>query len=238
MTNNHDDVMRKVEALLRLSLKAGTPEEAATAAAKASELALKYGIDLNKVNTSGKAKIEKEFAKATAADYHQWLASAVARLNACVPLMSGNTFIFNGRHANAITARLQFEYLVEAMGRLNREAVKAQSFGYNTRARKEFRDSFKFGCSQALCYILRKRYDELRSQGMSDRQENALVVANYFDQEDHAIRDALNLGNPRQARERKTELRINPAAYMQGAAAATSINLGAQVATTERKQLT
>ncbi len=238
MTTEHADIQSKLEKLLRLAARAGTPEEAAAAAGKAAELALKHGIDLNRVNTS-EVKFNQEQTDINASHlWVQWIASSVATLNACRGRLNNatSTVSFVGRMHNAMSAKVQFEYIIESIGRFNREAVAKQNFGNDSRRRKIFRDSFRTGAAQAMANILRREYERLRSEGIKDQpQANALVVANYFDQEQALIDQ--HLGTTRRAKAKSATIRNNEA-YMQGAAAATKISLNKQVDMTPKRQLT
>ena len=229
------DHMRKVEALLRLAAKAGTPEEAASAAAKAAELCLRYGIDMQALGTSESRAIRDELSGLDIGGDSKWagiIAFAVGKLNAARGQFVGKRIRFTGRMDNATNAKVQFEYLIETVNRLNREAVKGR--GFEKRELSLFRRNFRMGAASALAIILKKRYDDLRRAGLPDQTGTALVVANYFDQEDAAL-DA-QLGKYK-IKSQAIAVTDN-GAFKAGALAAHGIRLNSQVAgETSRKRL-
>lgn len=236
MTTN--DTMRKIEALLRLAAKAGTPEEAASAAAKAAELALKNGIDLQKMGTAESRSFETDASAGYAANDTKWIgiiAYAVALINACKGAFVDGTdgkahCQFVGRMGNATNAKVQLEYLVTTVNRLNREHVAGR--GFEKAELRRHRHAFRLGAASALAEILKKKYEEMRLSGLP-QGANALVVAGYFDQEQAAL-DAHVGGRYKSKQVSVVNKASDREAYMAGAVAAAGIGLDKQVATATR----
>jgi len=86
-TEEQTAVLEKVEKLLRLAARNTSPEEAASATAKAQDLLLAYNLDVEAVGkggTSSEAKRERQAIKGGMYQYQRELWSAVARLNFCM----------------------------------------------------------------------------------------------------------------------------------------------------------
>jgi hypothetical protein len=80
-------VLEKVEKLLRLAARNTSPEEAASATAKAQDLLLAYNLDVEAVGkggTASEARRERQAIKGGMYQYQRELWSAVARLNFCM----------------------------------------------------------------------------------------------------------------------------------------------------------
>lgn len=79
-------ILEKIEKLFRLAAKSGTPEEAASATAKAQELLVAYNLDaelVGKTGASADAKREQQKIKGGMYTYQQYLWHAVSELNFC-----------------------------------------------------------------------------------------------------------------------------------------------------------
>ena len=241
---DHNDQMREIEALLRLAAKAGTQEEAASAAAKAAELGVRYGIDLAAMGTAeSRAFNSVESEERLSASDQKWvgiIAHAVANLNACRGAFYAATrtqthIRFTGRMGNAMNAKMQLEYLTQTVNRLNHEAVSGK--GFEKRELSAHRRAFRLGAASALMIILREKYEAMRKQGIDQSATGtALVVASYFDQEQAALDQ--HLGSEKAKLITVQTDKTDRAAFMAGALAAKKINLNAQIAGAhDRKQI-
>lgn len=85
LTREQQDIIPKIEKLLNLAAKAGTPEEAASATAKAQELLAKYNLDsaVLETNSGDKGKREQSKVDGGTYSYQRGLWRAVAALNFC-----------------------------------------------------------------------------------------------------------------------------------------------------------
>lgn len=80
-------VLEKVEKLMKLAAKGATPEEAASATAKAQALLVAYNLSAELVGNTGPAadaKREKQKIKGGMYQYQRYLWNAVAKLNFCL----------------------------------------------------------------------------------------------------------------------------------------------------------
>ncbi len=178
---NPTDTIKK---LLRLAQSANE-NEAALAAERAAELALKYGINLSQVNTSEHPhKTEDGF---TLKNPSQWVSNIIAGVclvNACDyyrwATPSDVTYRLVGRPHAIEATRLIASYLIEAVKRLNREHVTA--YHYTTQQRADYRKAFRLAASQRLYARLHQKHQSLQSQANQTKAQ-ALVVQNYYQNE-------------------------------------------------------
>ena len=181
--------MSPIETIQKLLALAagGTEHEAALAAEKANELALKYNIDL--------IKLQHPISDTTSETYdekaQQWISniiSGVSLVNAVKHFRSPalNSFryrLVGKKHNIQITISIT-EYLVREVKRLNTAQCKSHFHLDNSSERAAYRKAFRLGASQRLYRRLREQYNSLRTQDTSALRitgSNALVVANYFD---------------------------------------------------------
>lgn len=234
-------ILDRLKKLLNLAERGGTEEEAASAAEMAANIALKYGIDLATVQGSSPAGPGiKQGYIVTEPKYQVWinnLVMACCALNACQgywvtsPGNKSVAWVATGSEASVMTVIHTVNYLIAATKRLNRSYVKSRALDKS--GRKDFRDSFRLAASQRLAWRMTKRLEELRTQDGKAQEatgQNALVVANYFDQQMSEIEKffqerGLNIVYKPAASKRVA----SPDGYRAGLEAGESISLDTQV---------
>ncbi len=120
----HTDAVDKVRKILRLADKAGTPEEAAAAMSRAQALIDTYKLESTMIEADETAQpdepIEDYGRKFAPLDsqkqlirWRYWLASSVAKANACETYASGGWTHIVGRASDVETVRYLFGYIVK-----------------------------------------------------------------------------------------------------------------------------
>ncbi len=181
-------VLPKIEALLRLADKGknSSPEEAASAAAKAQELLLAYNLDSSLVGAGGEdGRREEQKTKGGFYLYQRDLWKAVAELNFCLHFVSGeyvnertqrqnwdgtwytltqDTWKKHhrliGKRVNVIATRNMAEYLEAAIEALVTEKVIPR--GHKNQSR--FANSFREGAAHTILLKLAERRSELLAE--------------------------------------------------------------------------
>lgn len=188
-------VIEKIRKLLALAERGGTPEEAATAAAMAANIALKHNLDLRKIQEDAHKANErpgiKGFDVYQSDKYEIWINNivhAVCEMNACStffePRPSSVHYIVVGRPTVIPVVKLTIEYLVAATLRLNTVAVK--KYGLTQDERRQFRKAFRITCSATILRRMRALLEEMRTKddvAATATGSTALVVADYFEEE-------------------------------------------------------
>lgn len=173
---NMEAILEKIAKLFALAAKAGTPEEAASAAAKANELMTTYNLSLGEVErTSGvkAGKREKSEVSGGFYQYQRYLYQVVAELNFChyfcvdeyvrfdVPRMYRGRPTWSrrvskhkliGRMANVAATKAMASYLEAAVTRLAKKRL-TNSWGAvdHRQLGGNWGISFKTGAVDDLC---------------------------------------------------------------------------------------
>lgn len=246
-----DDILaitRKIQALLNLAQNAGATEaEAANAAAKASAIAMKYGIDLAAVQTGGASKaIPVGSAEVFRADkYEAWvwdLLAGLAHANACKPFFInfGYAVSYNvvGSEVAVITIRSMMTYLEAAVLRLNRQAVSGR--GLTMPQRRAFRAGFRTACARRIYRRIVDAFEATRTKDDAAKAavgSTALVVADYWQKQIAEIDAwmAENMGDMKTRKSRSRDLSTvshhEVAGAIAGKAAGDRVSLDAQLET-------
>lgn len=192
---NNSAVIEKIKKLLALANDGGaTEEEAATAASMASALAIKYSMDLAKIQLSGQPTAKEGVEDQTVYEsdkYEPWIASLIHGLVA----LNGGTFYFSnwgssvhyrviGKPTALAVIRLMIPYLVKSVKRLNTEAVKR--YGFTMDQRRAFRAGFRQSCAFRLYERMGEKAEEMRTKddvAQKTTGSTALVVLNHFEQD-------------------------------------------------------
>lgn len=202
----------KIQKLLNLAAKAGTPEEAAAANAKAQELLAAYNLDVVMVSQAGGQDGRREELKLRggAYQYQRDLWQRVAELNFCVywtqtyraehrgQVRRMKRHILVGRVVNTTATRVMAEYLEQAVERITREELHGDTKQLFSRWAVSFRE----GCIATICDKLMARRREMlwkeRRKAARAAEEaeksgastsRALTLATYVDQERDANLD-------------------------------------------------
>jgi hypothetical protein len=192
-------ILDKVEKLLRLAGKAGTPEEAATATAKAQELLVAYNLSselVGKTGSAADAKREQQKIKGGMYEYQRYLWGAVAELNFCHHFTRQERAIRNririawdgskqryeqtfwqhqhciiGKRVNARLTVTMAQYLEQAIERL----VMAR---YPLNSQRFMREAIAFreGMSDELYWRLTEKRRQLVAEEEARRQRNAAAA--------------------------------------------------------------
>lgn len=116
-----ESIVSKIKKLMALS-KSSNENEAASAAAKAQELLLKYNIELSEIqDTTVETKLTKEFLELFGRNEVTWkkhLAHGVANANLCKGVGSGNGMYFLGKKHNIEIAIYMYQTLVNDLERI------------------------------------------------------------------------------------------------------------------------
>ena len=171
------DIADKIKKMLALA-KSDNPAEAALAAGKAAELALKHGIDIDKLNAKP-SMVEKgiTFSK----EWETLIAANVARLHGVAVMTDGNHILFIGRDDPSHVAAQVHYYLVNAVKAMNKLAVSSR--GLQRHERAQFRKNFRHAASYEIARRLRQRLKELttdNAQAQKTTGSTALVVQNHL----------------------------------------------------------
>jgi Protein of unknown function (DUF2786) len=171
--NEKDAILNKIKKLLALS-HSPNENEAVVAAQKANELLTKYNLSLGDVY-SGENVFTKEIicTYKKAISWKGQLLAGVAFLNFCIAYevrFDGiSASVLYGRQANAITGKVQWEYLVDVVEKLN-----AQSNFVGLAAR----NAFKIGCAVRIANRMRSIVEDQERTGIysEGNSVSALVV--------------------------------------------------------------
>lgn len=124
---DRNDIITRVQKLLRMAADKSSPQEAAIAAGRARHLIDEYQLDDDELTTADVSKVEfGEDFRATGRQCDTWIgqtAVAVGKLNDCrsLWLRDRNTFQrgiqFSGLKVDAVCATLQLHYLIDVCAR-------------------------------------------------------------------------------------------------------------------------
>ncbi len=223
-----EEIIRKLLSLAQ----GGTEHEAQLAAQKASEIALKYGIDLLAFQTSKSDYQDKDFSDVKVDQWVSNILAGVCLVNAVKYYRAANiegwTYRLIGKEHATASAKAITEYLIQAIKRLQGEAIRRH--GLSQQERSQYRKSFRLGASQRLYQRFLEQYVEMRTTNNPATGNNALVVADYFDQSSREIEEFIeqaNLGLTRTA-SRTIAIRSHDG-YFEGVTAGNQISLNTQV---------
>jgi len=178
-----DKIRERIRKLLALADNNPSPEEAALAASKAAELALEYGLEIDRIREErGEKPLPPEWFyldEELISDPHAWvgsLAEAICEANAC-------RFVFIncgalgwrlggvGRKDAQDIVRLTYAYISESLRRTQRQYIMRAQLG-SAKARREYRYSYRMGYSLTVSKRIKSWADGLQAQS----GKNALVL--------------------------------------------------------------
>jgi hypothetical protein len=176
----------KIEKLLNHSAKAGTPEESALFAAKASELLTLYNLDASTIEANGGGAGRREDTVKHGGIYawQRALWQTVAETNFCMywtqeyrtPRARGDGKIVDSRRhrlvgklVNVRSAIVIAEYLEGAIERITRDYLGSDAKKLYSRSAHSFRD----GATETMVGKLRRRYEERLAE---DRAKTAAAA--------------------------------------------------------------
>lgn len=185
MSNNPEELIRKLLAMA----EGGTEHEAALAAQRANELALKYNIDLIALQSKNDDAMGQDMLDGRTQQWISNILHGVCLVNAVKfyhqTMLDGNErYKLYGKAHNVRLAKMIASYLVKEVKRLNTHHVKQHEHLDNPSERGAYRKAFRLAASQRLYARLREQYNELRTNDTTTLKVTglrALVVANYFD---------------------------------------------------------
>ncbi len=164
------DIEDKIKKLLRLSKGAGTPEEAATAAARAQELIDKYNIDraiLDKKENAVEEPI-KEFTINYGKKYSTWkaeLAYTLSKHNNLFQFRRGAQSIIIGRESDFNSFLYMYNFLLKEIDNIYKKLSSGLGLG------KEYGQSFRLGVVDTLKRRLQESRAEYRKKLMEQSDE-------------------------------------------------------------------
>jgi Protein of unknown function (DUF2786) len=170
---SQESIAELIRALLSKTVARGaTPEEAASAAAKAQELLNKYNLDMAAVEReTGRQRDDYgrfDFASGIAKADLQWaseLLAGVARNNFCYPILMNDgqtdTFVLVGRPENVEVAEYMLRYLITEILRLRRDAWRTQG-KYSGEHQPQWRKHFGLGAVRTINRMLREQRERDR----------------------------------------------------------------------------
>lgn len=229
------DPKEKILKLLRLA-ESANENEAALAAERAAELAIKHGIDISTLNTDTDYLDDKVESRKR----EQWvafLAGAIAQLNACKCYLSDGDYHFVGRPSSVAACKATLQYLIQTIKRLNREAVS--SYNWSREERQQYRKSFRLHASLRVTERLRQKLADMKAHGIKTEGSttNALTVQSYFKQEQENITAFLD-GKVKLGKSRAVRITTKSAhGAIDGAKAGSSISLDEQITSKNQLQI-
>ncbi len=223
-----DKVLEQVKGLLAKTVEKGaTVEEAAAAAAKASELMLKYNIERSALEEKWREEtlvIGKKYVKLPWTD--RWMKDlmyAVARNNFCRVVYHGSSHYVTvvGAEHNVQVCEHLFDYLQRQAKRLTEQAwrqVKDYPEQYTTRG--GYRNAFRYGFIDMVNLRLQKMRFGVEEK---DETSKALIVGM-----DAAVEAALKQAFPELRSAKQTDVK-DGYAYRDGARAGQAVALQSAV---------
>lgn len=241
-------IISKIQKVMTLAERGGTPEEAAAAAAKVQQLLFRHNLTMTDVTAVSDAQnIKAQYANTTVnlgverrqvVGWRRDLLAALARLNFCYPLLwrGEPNMQLIGKPENIAAVVQMYEYLATTIDRLSAEGwemTKKNNGGkaptvwsdvvykYIPQHAKNYRGSF----SQGAVYTV---VDRLKAQRDADIHEHAgstaLMVVTERELEQAANNYYSNIGK---AKTKRMDMDAN--AYESGQRAGAKIGLGKQV---------
>jgi len=183
MSAELDKIRERIRKLLALADNNPSPEEAALAASKAAELALEYGLELDKIRESkGEAPLPPSWFHLDdeyASEPHEWLgqlAVTICEANGCRFIWMnhgahGWRLGGAGRQESHDVVRLSYAYITESMRRTQRQYIVKANLG-SAKARREYRYAYRMGYSLTVAKRIKTWADGLKAQA----SKNALVL--------------------------------------------------------------
>ena len=243
----------RIQKLMRLAADpAATPEEAATAAAMAAELSIRYNIDLADVTNDEHA--EKHFEQGTAnpklkvygrdRKAFTFLTSAISKLYGCQDFVrtrkdkSFAQFVFIGQKHNIEMAETWTDYLWQSCLRANRQFNKTDERRKHMNAAEKYKadGNFRYHFAWIVYGRLKAKFEELNQQGAKDSEgtSTALAVSTWYEQERKEltawIAQHMNLRKARATR----SMKIDVLAANAGREAGQRVSLDAQITAKSR----
>lgn len=178
-----DKIRERIRKLLALADNNPSPEEAASAASKAAELALEYGLELDKIRESkGEKSLPPEWFyidEEHVSDPHPWIGA----LGEAICSSNGCRFVFVncgelgwrlagvGRKDAQDIVRLTYAYISESLRRTQRQYIMKAQLG-SAKARREYRYAYRMGYSMTVAKRVQAWADGLKAQV----SKNSLVL--------------------------------------------------------------
>ena len=171
------DISEKLRKLLALADRAGTPEEAANAFARAQELATKHRIELATINPDGVSDpLVEEGVRATDGKrimgWKKKLAWGMDSLGVFVLSHTGSkagTFTFAGKRSDVDTASYMYHAIAAQIERLAKQQAQGQG--------RRYANAFKMGAALTVRKRLKEQFacttKDAKEQGAN---ETALVL--------------------------------------------------------------
>lgn len=232
-----DKIRERIRKLLALADNNPSPEEAAAAASKAAELALEYGLELDKIAADKGEKplppswfyLDDEYV----AEPTPWigqLAMAICEANGCRFLFidCGNLgwrLGGAGRQESHDVVRLSYAYISESLRRTQRQYIMKAQLG-SAKARREYRYAYRMGYSLTVAKRIKSWADGLQAKGA-----NALVV--YRGDQLTVVDEFVNSTMKTKTIEHKAKS-INPHAYHAGVRDGNEVSVNRQMESTKR----
>lgn len=190
---SESDIIRKIAALRRLAEKAGTPEEASSAAAKAQELMMNWNIAESKVagwQPDDLGAFINHEGIVVKQSWRQMILSAVAPANFVRIIRArdhsksggGRPWLYRmvGREENIAAMMDQYDWLAKCVDRLSQSyyidyVVTAKAHGMSVESESNWRHAFRVGCAETIAMRLRA---ERRQAETVAATSTALIVIN------------------------------------------------------------
>lgn len=177
---NKETALRKLEALLNMAKDSSSPNEAAIAAGQARKLMDKFNLTEDSVKDTKSKKYGTMpvdiFTGKKIPKTFWYLAWKVAKLNDCLPwtrIVNGRKVVtFNGEHADTISAKLIYTYLVEECKKQADLAFANDTSGTHG---KTFKHSFYYGFFEAIAEKVASELNE-RRKAVDTSTGTALIV--------------------------------------------------------------
>lgn len=170
---NREKMIDRVRKLLALS-QSPNEHEAATAAARAAELMLKFELDAESLEDEQAAAegydpnepiVDWRFERGTPGQRSYWraiLLDAVAEAFGCRFWFQGVDMRLVGRRSAEGVIRDTYGYLVEQVTRLAREAYERQGMGQRWHLRFAWEEDFKLGAAQTIAAKMKSTTEQSR----------------------------------------------------------------------------
>lgn len=223
-TDEQRAAIDKIEKLLNLAAKAGTPEEAASATAKAQELLVKYNLDtaaLEDSTAKQSAKRERIMVEAGRYSFQRDLWRSVAELNFCHywqrQIDKKKEHCLIGRTVNTKATIAMATYLESAIERMANKRVTAEGWMINSKWSLDYRK----GAFEAVIKKIEKERDKAVEQENIDAMPGMqLTIVSHAKSEEAANYD-FRFGEG--ASIKRDEIEAENARYWQEAEAAYTI---------------
>jgi hypothetical protein len=221
------NVTEKIQKLLALA-DSPNEHEATLAFQKAQELMAQYGVEVS-LDLETDTAITEDVLESSGrmASFKKVLAAAVAQACYCMAVnrySSGTQIRLIGKQHHIATAVHLYSYLVQTVERVAKVKVAEYKATHGGNMRS-YSASFKVGMAYRLWDRLQEKTQSLKNEGIPEANVSALAVQDAFTQAQKDINDYLS---GRSFRKSKTTVG-NASGYSNGANAANSVNLDAQL---------